>query len=99
MRLYIFGNGNLSFADFVQRYQSPLASIREQVARFIVCDSRGADTLPMEYLKTETGTSCSMRDSARSGPGGGAQHRVRDPSGGVAWMSGGRSPMRPPSAA
>ena len=55
MKVYIFGNGNISFADFEKFYLnliSPL--VKNEDVEFILCDFRGVDTLAMEYLKTET---------------------------------------------
>lgn len=55
MRLYIFGNGNLSFPDFLKYYHEPLSRLeRGSNLHFIVCDFRGVDTLVMEYLKCST---------------------------------------------
>lgn len=52
MRVYVFGNGNLSFADFLTHYRVPLTEwIDPTQAEFIVCDFRGVDTLTMELLK------------------------------------------------
>jgi hypothetical protein len=55
MKIYIFGNGNLSFGDFLDLYAtilSPLVLDKEN--HFLVGDFRGADTLAMEFLKTST---------------------------------------------
>lgn len=55
MRLYICGNGNLSFSDFLKLYHPPLAALSfDEHEHFIVCDFRGVDTLVMEFLKTRT---------------------------------------------
>lgn len=56
MKVYVFGNGNLSFADFMQLYQKPITKLIQQDATvsFIVCDFKGVDTLVMELLKCET---------------------------------------------
>lgn len=51
MYLYIFGNGNLSFNDFLIHYRTPLSGLDLGGVHFLVCDFRGADTLTMEYLK------------------------------------------------
>ena len=55
MHIYIFGNGNIAFDDFVAKYRAPLSTLvaRDGVG-FIVCDFRGADVLAMEYLKCTT---------------------------------------------
>lgn len=53
--IYIFGNGNISLSDFIAYYQTPLEPfVKDPDYRFILCDFRGADTLMMEWLKTET---------------------------------------------
>ena len=55
MKLYIFGNGNISFRDFISYYENPLRNLLEQAeTHFILCDFRGVDTLTMEVLKSET---------------------------------------------
>lgn len=55
MKIYVFGNGNLSYDDFQEYYIQPLIE-KELIhrAEFIVCDFRGVDTLLMEYLKTKS---------------------------------------------
>jgi hypothetical protein len=52
MNIYIFGNGNIGFDDFIEYYEKPLRSYlsREDVS-FSVCDFKGVDTLVMELLK------------------------------------------------
>ncbi|MGH1343725.1 MAG: hypothetical protein ACRBN8_19365 [Nannocystales bacterium] len=54
MRLYVFGNGNLSFEAFCERYVPALEQALSAEAGFVVCDFRGADTLTLEWLKTRT---------------------------------------------
>jgi hypothetical protein len=55
MNIFIFGNGNISFPDFIQYYEKPLGQwISQESTEFTVCDFRGADTLVMELLKCET---------------------------------------------
>jgi len=55
-RIYIFGNGNLSFSEFTARYVPVLeAALAEPDTHFLLCDFRGADTLALEYLKDRTG--------------------------------------------
>jgi hypothetical protein len=55
MIIHIFGNGNLSFADFLRLYEAPLRPlIALPDTRFLVGDFRGVDTLAMELLKCET---------------------------------------------
>ena len=55
MRLYVFGNGNLSFDGFCEHYVPALEKALAAGADFIVCEFRGADTLTLEWLKTRTG--------------------------------------------
>lgn len=55
MRVYVFGNGNLGFDAFVQRYVPSLVSALDADATFVVCDFRGTDVLTMEWLKTRSG--------------------------------------------
>jgi hypothetical protein len=51
-RIFIFGNGNLSFEDFLKFYQPILEqSIKQPNTSFLVGDFRGVDTLCMEWLK------------------------------------------------
>lgn len=53
MKIYVFGNGNLSYRDFQEFYINPLSKHNLiDSAAFIICDFRGVDTLMMEYLKT-----------------------------------------------
>lgn len=56
MKVFIGGNGNLSFEDFCHYYASVLDKTVEDNpnARFLVCDFRGVDVLAMEYLKCRT---------------------------------------------
>ena len=55
MNIYVFGNGNISFMEFISCYQSYLRELVSQPeSQFIVCDFKGADTLTMEFLKSET---------------------------------------------
>ena len=54
MNIYIFGNGNISFLDFIRYYQKPLSKyISDEAVAFSVCDFKGVDTLVMELLKCE----------------------------------------------
>ncbi len=53
MKIYIFGNGNISFSDFKEFYEKPLSNFMEREdVEFLLCDFRGVDTLAMELLKT-----------------------------------------------
>ncbi len=55
MRVYIFGNGNIKFTDFVDLYLKPIKRLLQgDHVEFIICDFRGVDTLAMEYLKSES---------------------------------------------
>lgn len=55
MMVYVFGNGNLSFTDFLRFYEAPLRPLLALPdVHFVVCDFRGLDTLAMELLKCET---------------------------------------------
>lgn len=52
MKIYVFGNGNLSFQGFQNHYGRLLKTVfflRE--VSFLVCDFRGVDTLTLEWLK------------------------------------------------
>ena len=56
MKIYIFGNGNISFDDFLKFYITPIEKYKvSKHLTFLLCDFRGLDTLMMEYLKSETG--------------------------------------------
>ena len=56
MNIFVFGNGNISFEDFLTHYQMPLVQVLHNHgnASFLVCDFRGVDTLVLEFLKTKT---------------------------------------------
>jgi hypothetical protein len=55
MIIYIFGNGNLSFSDYLRHYEAPLKPLLALPdAHFVMGDFRGVDTLTMELLKCET---------------------------------------------
>jgi hypothetical protein len=55
MKVYVFGNGNIKFGDFICYYEANLRNLVEKIGiHFIVCDFRGVDTLTMELLKSET---------------------------------------------
>lgn len=51
MKVFLFGNGNLSFQVFTETYATVIDECIDKGASFIVCDFRGTDTLVMEYLK------------------------------------------------
>lgn len=55
MEIFVFGNGNLSFNDFLNYYSKKIIlAIDKFNPLFIVCDFRGTDTLTMELLKSLT---------------------------------------------
>jgi hypothetical protein len=55
MIIYVFGNGNIKFHDFIKQYESVLNLCLEQEnSSFLVGDFRGTDTLTMEVLKHAT---------------------------------------------
>jgi hypothetical protein len=55
MHIYVFGNGNISFTDFIHYYQQPLSSyLSNYEVSFSVGDYKGVDTLVMELLKRES---------------------------------------------
>ncbi len=52
MNIFIFGNGNLSFKEFVNYYEEIINKyIDQKDIAFLLCDFRGVDTLAMEVLK------------------------------------------------
>ena len=51
VRVYVFGNGNLGFDAFLDRYRAPLLDLDLARCEVLVCDFRGVDTLTMELLK------------------------------------------------
>jgi hypothetical protein len=55
MNIFIFGNGNISFEDFLVYYINPTNKILKlHTPSFTICDFRGTDTLMMEFLKFQT---------------------------------------------
>ncbi|MEN7549972.1 hypothetical protein AAG747_18750 [Rapidithrix thailandica] len=55
MNIFIFGNGNIRFSDFLEFYEKPLRKYSTQAhVSFSVCDFRGVDILIMELLKSVT---------------------------------------------
>ncbi len=55
MRIYIFGNGNLSFEDYKKYYEDIINdTLLINTTSFIVCDFKGVDTLTMELLKSKS---------------------------------------------
>lgn len=56
MKIYIFGNGNIQFEEFLNFYIAPIeAFLKGKQITFLLCDFRGLDTLMMEYLKSKSG--------------------------------------------
>lgn len=56
MVLYVFGNVNTSWDDFVRYYVPQLDEWAADGSRgFVVCDRPGVDTMALEFLKTRTG--------------------------------------------
>jgi hypothetical protein len=55
VKVFVFGNGNLSFKDFLEYYEKPITEIlKTNSPSFVLCDYKGVDTLTMELLKCET---------------------------------------------
>lgn len=55
MKIYVFGNGNISFSDFKMYYeQIMIRYVRDENVSFLVADFRGVDTLTMELLKCDS---------------------------------------------
>ena len=56
MKIYLFGNGNITFKEFLTFYMEPIEKyLHKENTTFLLCDFRGVDTLMMEYLKSATG--------------------------------------------
>lgn len=55
MNIYIFGNGNISFTEFKEKYEKIInLYLDKEDITFSVCDFKGVDTLTMELLKCHT---------------------------------------------
>jgi len=55
MKIFVFGNGNISFADYLKLYTEPIRKIGfGPDIHFILCDFRRVDTFTMEFLKDKT---------------------------------------------
>lgn len=55
MKIYVFGNGNISFSDFKMYYeQIMIRYVGNENVSFLVGDFRGVDTLTMELLKCDS---------------------------------------------
>ncbi|WP_294301246.1 hypothetical protein [uncultured Chryseobacterium sp.] len=66
-KIFVFGNGNLSWENFHLFYIEPLKGTTFSECEFIIGDFAGADTMMMEYLKdkTENVTIIHMKDRPR----------------------------------
>lgn len=53
-KIYVFGNGNLSWEDFHRLYMEPLNTIDISECEFLTGDFRGVDVMMMEFLKNKT---------------------------------------------
>lgn len=52
MKIYVFGNGNICFAEFKDKYESEIVKCASNdSASFLLCEFKGVDTLAMELLK------------------------------------------------
>ena len=57
-KIYVFGNGNLSWEKFNQFYIEPLKDFNLSECEFIIEDFSGADTLMMENLNKKLRLKC-----------------------------------------
>ncbi|WP_294221633.1 hypothetical protein [uncultured Chryseobacterium sp.] len=66
-KIFLFGNGNLSWENFHRFYIEPLKGTAVSECEFIIGDFAGTDTMMMEYLKdkTENVTIIHMKDRPR----------------------------------
>lgn len=53
-KIYVFGNGNISWDRFHNIYIEPLKSLDLSECEFLIGDFTGTDTLMMEFLKDKT---------------------------------------------
>ncbi len=53
-KIYVSGNGNVSWEKFQQFYIEPLKKFNLDECEFIIGDFSGTDTLMMEFLKDKT---------------------------------------------
>lgn len=53
-KIYVSGNGNLSWENFHQFYLEPLKKLNLSECEFIIGDFSGTDTLMMEFLKDKS---------------------------------------------
>ena len=58
MKIFICGNGNISFETFLEKYIEPIENLSSEIdiedIEFILCEFRGLDVLMLEYLKTKS---------------------------------------------
>lgn len=54
MKIFVSGNGNISFNNFFEFYIKPIEKLDFNDIEFLLCDFRGTDVLMMEYLKTKS---------------------------------------------
>jgi hypothetical protein len=68
-KIFITGNGNLSFENFQRYYITPLKSFISE-SEIILGDFKGVDVMMMEYLKDKTSnvTICHLFDDPRYFP-------------------------------
>ncbi|WP_294293075.1 hypothetical protein [uncultured Chryseobacterium sp.] len=66
-KIFLFGNGNLSWENFHRFYIEPLKGTAVSECEFIIGNFAGTDTMMMEYLKdkTENVTIIHMKDRPR----------------------------------
>ncbi|EFK37461.1 Uncharacterised protein [Chryseobacterium gleum] len=53
-KIYVFGNGNISWDNFHQFYIEPIKQLDWSKCEFLIGDFNGTDTLMMEFLKDKT---------------------------------------------
>jgi len=53
-KIYVSGNGNVSWENFHQFYVEPLKKLNLSECEFIIGDFSGTDTLMMEFLKDKS---------------------------------------------
>lgn len=53
-KIYVSGNGNLSWDNFHQFYLEPLRKLNLSECEFLIGDFSGTDTLMMEFLKDKS---------------------------------------------
>lgn len=53
-KIFVFGNGNISWEDFDEFYINPIKDLDIFQCEFIICEFTGVDTLMMEFLKNKS---------------------------------------------